>query len=88
MIKYLIVVLVRDPRGVYSSRSKGDPAAWCTSPECASPKVGCNDLLLDVQVGVPDSGEMAQNVAQARLFKKFGKKERKKSILYENLKTL
>ena len=73
----LIVVLVRDPRGVYSSRSKGDPAAWCTSPECASPKVGCNDLLLDVQVGVPE-------MAQARLFKKFGKKERKKSILYEN----
>jgi len=45
-----IVVLVRDPRGVFSSRSQGATASWCNSQkDCASPEVGCKHVLLDIQ---------------------------------------
>jgi len=43
-----VVVLVRDPRGVYNSRSSSQVSTWCKKDMCADPAVGCKDLLADV----------------------------------------
>jgi hypothetical protein len=43
-----VVVLVRDPRGVYNSRGSGQVSTWCKKDQCADPEVGCRDLLADV----------------------------------------
>jgi len=44
-----VVVLVRDPRGVYNSRSSGAVKTWCKKDLCADPEVGCRDLNSDIQ---------------------------------------
>ena len=44
-----VIFLVRDPRGVYHSRSSGTVKTWCKKDECANPKVGCRDLSNDIQ---------------------------------------
>jgi len=41
-----VIVLVRDPRGVMSSRAGME---WCERPECADPQIHCNNLLADVE---------------------------------------
>ena len=44
-----VVLLVRDPRGVYNSRGSGRVASWCKEKEeCADPTVGCRDLADDI----------------------------------------
>ena len=43
-----MVVLVRDPRGVYASRGTGPIANWCKNDDCADPVVGCRNLVDDV----------------------------------------
>jgi len=44
-----VIVLVRDPRGVYNSRSSGAVKKWCKRDMCANPEVGCSDLSDDIQ---------------------------------------
>lgn len=44
-----IVLLVRDPRGVYNSRSSGTVSKWCNKEDCADPQTGCSDLMQDYQ---------------------------------------
>ena len=44
-----IVLLVRDPRGVFNSRGSALVSNWCTDLECASPANECKDLLDDLQ---------------------------------------
>jgi len=44
-----VIVLVRDPRGVYNSRSSGAVKAWCKKDLCANPEVGCQDLNSDIE---------------------------------------
>ena len=44
-----VVLLVRDPRGVYNSRGSGTVASWCKEKEeCADPTVDCCDLADDI----------------------------------------
>ena len=44
-----VVLLVRDPRGVYNSREGSLVTLWCKEKvECADPKVGCRDLADDI----------------------------------------
>ena len=43
-----VIVLVRDPRGVYNSRRSGPVASWCSSDECSNPTVSCADLVKDL----------------------------------------
>lgn len=44
-----VIVLVRDPRGVYNSRSSGAVKTWCKNDLCANPEVGCRDLNSDIE---------------------------------------
>jgi len=44
-----VIVLVRDPRAVFSSRWTGRVSAWCKQEHCADPKVSCQDLLNDIK---------------------------------------
>jgi len=44
-----VILLVRDPRGVYNSRSSGPVTTWCVKDQCSNPKVGCQDLLADIR---------------------------------------
>jgi len=44
-----VVMLVRDPRGVYNSRGSGPVTTWCKQDMCANPTVGCRDLADDIQ---------------------------------------
>jgi len=44
-----VIVLVRDPRGVYNSRSSGPVKSWCKNDLCANPVTGCQDLNDDIQ---------------------------------------
>ena len=44
-----VIFLVRDPRGVYNSRSSGAVSSWCSKDQCANPEVGCQDLNNDIQ---------------------------------------
>lgn len=43
-----VILLVRDPRGVYNSRSSGPVSTWCVHDMCTDPSVGCADLMADV----------------------------------------
>lgn len=43
-----VVMLVRDPRGVYNSRGSGPVTTWCKQDMCANPTVGCRDLADDI----------------------------------------
>ena len=43
-----VVLLVRDPRGVYNSRNSGPVVNWCKEEICADPGVGCRDLADDI----------------------------------------
>ena len=43
-----VIFLVRDPRGVYNSRSTGAIKNWCKKDMCADPTVGCQDLDDDI----------------------------------------
>jgi hypothetical protein len=43
-----VVVLVRDPRGVYNSRAGKQVSTWCKFDKCTDPEVGCRDLLADI----------------------------------------
>ena len=43
-----VILLVRDPRAVFNSRSETLVSNWCTEPSCASPVNECRDLLEDV----------------------------------------
>ena len=43
-----VVLLVRDPRGVYNSRGSGPVATWCKEEICADPTVGCRNLADDI----------------------------------------
>ena len=45
-----VVLLVRDPRGVFNSRSSEFVSAWCTGEDCASPRKTCQDLSDDLQM--------------------------------------
>jgi len=44
-----VILLVRDPRGVYNSRSSGAVSSWCKKDQCANPVVGCQDLNSDIK---------------------------------------
>jgi len=44
-----VIVLVRDPRGVYNSRNTGPVKSWCKNDLCANPVTGCQDLNNDIQ---------------------------------------
>ena len=44
-----VILLVRDPRGVYNSRSSNQVTTWCKKDQCADPAVGCMDLMADVR---------------------------------------
>jgi len=44
-----VILLVRDPRGVYNSRSSGAVSQWCKKDVCADPYTGCSDLSDDLQ---------------------------------------
>eukprot|EP00092_Neocalanus_flemingeri_P003538 GFUD01003795.1.p1 GENE.GFUD01003795.1~~GFUD01003795.1.p1 ORF type:complete len:511 (+),score=108.02 GFUD01003795.1:67-1599(+) len=44
-----VIFLVRDPRGVYNSRSSGPVSAWCSGDQCANPVTGCKDLSSDIK---------------------------------------
>jgi len=44
-----VIFLVRDPRGVYNSRSSGAVKTWCSKDQCANPEVGCQDLESDIE---------------------------------------
>jgi len=44
-----VLVLVRDPRGVYNSRNTGPVKNWCKNDLCANPVTGCQDLNNDIQ---------------------------------------
>jgi len=44
-----VIVLVRDPRGVYNSRNTGPVKNWCKNDLCANPVTGCQDLNNDIQ---------------------------------------
>ena len=43
-----VILLVRDPRGVFNSRSSEFVSAWCRGEECASPTKTCRDLRDDL----------------------------------------
>jgi len=43
-----VILLVRDPRGVYNSRSSGPVSTWCVRDMCSDPQVGCKDLMEDL----------------------------------------
>jgi len=43
-----VIVLVRDPRAVFSSRWTGRVSAWCKQSHCSVPAVSCQDLADDV----------------------------------------
>ena len=43
-----VILLVRDPRGVYNSRGSGPVTTWCSKDICADPAVGCQDLAEDL----------------------------------------
>ena len=47
-INLQVIVLVRDPRGVYNSRRSGPVASWCSSDECSDPATWCLDLANDL----------------------------------------
>ena len=55
-----VVLLVRDPRGVYNSRQS---VPWCRSPQCTEPFLGCTDLLADLaaaeELGTRHPGSVA-----------------------------
>ena len=44
-----VILLVRDPRGVYNSRGSGPVTTWCSKDICADPAVGCQDLAEDLK---------------------------------------
>jgi len=44
-----VILLVRDPRGVYNSRGSGPVTTWCSKDICADPAVGCRDLAEDLR---------------------------------------
>ena len=44
-----VILLVRDPRGVFNSRSSEFVSAWCRGEDCASPKKTCRDLTDDLE---------------------------------------
>ena len=44
-----VILLVRDPRGVFNSRSSEFVSAWCKGEDCASPRKTCQDLSDDLQ---------------------------------------
>eukprot|EP00092_Neocalanus_flemingeri_P013102 GFUD01014118.1.p1 GENE.GFUD01014118.1~~GFUD01014118.1.p1 ORF type:complete len:403 (+),score=101.21 GFUD01014118.1:308-1516(+) len=44
-----VIVLVRDPRGVYNSRGSGPVSVWCSADQCSNPATGCQDLSSDIQ---------------------------------------
>jgi hypothetical protein len=44
-----VVILVRDPRGVYASRSSGPILNWCKNEQCANPEIGCSNLMDDLK---------------------------------------
>lgn len=44
-----VILLVRDPRGVYNSRGSGQVTTWCKKDACADPATGCRDLTADVK---------------------------------------
>ena len=43
-----VILLVRDPRGVYNSRSSGPVSTWCKRDMCTNPLLGCTHLMDDV----------------------------------------
>ena len=40
-----VILLTRDPRGVFNSRGSVLVSNWCTDDDCASPYNECRDLL-------------------------------------------
>ena len=48
-----ILVLVRDPRGVFASRREKSIQEWCKNDNCAKPETSCHNLLLDLEVSIP-----------------------------------
>ena len=49
MMNLKIILLVRDPRGVFNSRGSALVSNWCTDVDCASPTNECKDLLDDLE---------------------------------------
>jgi hypothetical protein len=45
-----VIMLVRDPRGVYASRTSGPILNWCRNEQCANPEIGCLNLVDDLKV--------------------------------------
>ncbi len=45
-----VILLVRDPRGVYASRTSGPILNWCRNEQCANPEIGCLNLVDDLKV--------------------------------------
>ena len=43
-----ILVLVRDPRAVFSSRWAESVSTWCRNDHCRDPETSCNDIMEDV----------------------------------------
>ena len=44
-LKLKVILLTRDPRGVFNSRGSALVSNWCTDDDCASPYNECRDLL-------------------------------------------
>ncbi len=57
------VVLVRDPRGVMTSRARMD---WCTGAPCADAATACADLADDVRAARKLEGEFPGRVVLLR----------------------
>jgi hypothetical protein len=51
MLIVQMIVLVRDPRGVYASRYSGPILNWCRNEQCINPEIGCTNLKDDLQAG-------------------------------------
>ena len=44
-----VIVLVRDPRAVFSSRRSGNVLSWCNKEPCSDPRVSCQHLSDDIR---------------------------------------
>ena len=61
-----MIVLVRDPRAVFSSRWSGRIAEWCRNDHCSDPATACGDLMEDVEAARRLTAELDGKVRLVR----------------------
>ena len=61
-----MIVLVRDPRAVFSSRWSGRIAEWCRNDHCSDPATACGDLMEDVEAARRLTAELPGKVRECK----------------------